>query len=87
MKLNLEFFASPTITWYMARKFLVTSFAVLAGLLLILMTLDLLGESGDILAHTGNGNAELWHYASLRAPQIVARFLPFRCCSARSSPS
>lgn len=77
MKVNIEFFASNTITWYMAKKFLIASFAVLAGLVLILMTLDLLGESGNVLAHPGNGDAELWRYVSLRAPQIIARFLPF----------
>ncbi|HWW66270.1 MAG TPA: LPS export ABC transporter permease LptG [Sphingomonadaceae bacterium] len=75
--MNFAFFASRTLTWYMARKFLVTSFAVLAGLVLILVTLDMLGESGSILAYPGNGDAELWRYASLRVPQIVARFLPF----------
>lgn len=77
MRINVAFFASRTLTWYMARKFLVTSFAVLTGLVLILITLDMLGESGDILGYHGNGDAELWRYASLRAPQIVARFLPF----------
>ncbi len=77
MSLNVRFFASPTITWYMARMFLIRSFAVLAGLVLILQTLDLLGESGDILAYPGNGDAQLWTYVSLRVPQIVARFLPF----------
>ncbi len=77
MSLNTRFFASPTISWYMARIFLVRSFAVLGGLVLILQTLDLLGESGNILAHPGNGDAQLWYYVSLRAPQIVARFLPF----------
>src|SRR3546814_16820907 len=31
----------------------------------------------SILAYAGNGDAQLWHYVALRAPQIVARFLPF----------
>jgi lipopolysaccharide export system permease protein len=75
--MNLQFFASKTVSIYMARMFLVRTFAVLAALLIILMTLDLLGESGDILAFPGNGDAQLWHYAGLRAPQIVQRFLPF----------
>ena len=75
--MNIEFFASKTITFYMARMFLVRSMAVLAALVIILMALDLLGESGNILAYPGNGDAELWRYATLRAPQIVARFLPF----------
>jgi lipopolysaccharide export system permease protein len=74
---NLQFFASRQITWYMARMFLVRTFGVLMALVLVLMTLDLLGESGDILAYSGNGDAQLWYYVSLRAPQIIARFLPF----------
>jgi lipopolysaccharide export system permease protein len=75
--MQLQFFPSTTIMLYTARLFLVRSFAVLAGLVLILISLDLLGESGKILAHPGNGEAELWTYASLRVPQIIARFLPF----------
>lgn len=75
--MNLSFFGSRTITLYMAKSFLVRSVAVLAALVLVLMALDLLGESGDILAHPGNGDAQLLTYISLRAPQIVARFLPF----------
>jgi lipopolysaccharide export system permease protein len=77
MTLNVRFFASPTITLYMARIFLLRSFAVLGGLVLILQTLDLLGESGTILAYPGNGDPQLWRYVSLRVPQIVATFLPF----------
>jgi lipopolysaccharide export system permease protein len=74
---NISFFASRTLTWYMARMFLVRSAAVLAALVIVLMALDLLGESGEILAYPGNGNAELWSYVLLRTPQIVQRFLPF----------
>jgi len=73
----LGLLSSPTITLYMARTFLVRTLAVLAALVLVLMALDLLGESGDILAYPGNGDAQLWHYVALRAPQIIARFLPF----------
>ncbi len=75
--MQMQFFPSRTVTFYTARLFLVRSFSVLAGLVLILMTLDLLGESGKILAYPGNGEPELWTYASLRVPQIIARFLPF----------
>jgi lipopolysaccharide export system permease protein len=46
-------------------------------LVLILMTLDVLGESGAILAPPGNGEADLWRYVALRLPQLVALFLPF----------
>ncbi|WP_338062883.1 LPS export ABC transporter permease LptG [Sphingosinithalassobacter portus] len=72
-----NFFPSRTMSLYMARMFLVRSFAVLAGLVLILQTLDLLSESGRILADPANGDAEIWRYVSLRTPQIIATFLPF----------
>lgn len=75
--MQLQFFPSKTMAFYMAKMFLVRSFAVLAMLVLVLQTLDLLGESGKILAYPGNGDAELWRYVSLRAPQIIDRFLPF----------
>jgi lipopolysaccharide export system permease protein len=74
--INLQFFPSRRIAFYMARMFVLRSLAVLAALVLILMTLDLLGESGKILG-AGNGDAELWRYVSLRVPQLIARFLPF----------
>ncbi len=76
MKLT-RIFPSATLARYTARMFLVRTFAFLAGLALILMTLDLLGESGRILAVPGNGEADLWKYVSLRMPQIIALFLPF----------
>lgn len=75
--MNISFFASRTITFYMARMFLVRFAAVLAALVIVLMALDLLGESGEILAYPGNGDAQLWLYVTLRTPQIIARFLPF----------
>ena len=75
--MNISFFASRTMTFYMARMFLVRFAAVLAALVIVLMALDLLGESGDILAYPGNGDAQLWLYVTLRTPQIIARFLPF----------
>lgn len=73
----IEFFPSRRLALYMARTFLIRTFAVLAMLVVVLMTLDLLGESGKVLAQPGNGEAELWRYIGLRAPQIIARFLPF----------
>lgn len=75
--MQLQFFPSRTIALYMGKLFLIRSFAVLALLVIVLQTLDLLGESGAVLAHPGNGQAELLQYVSLRAPQIIARFLPF----------
>ena len=72
-----SFFPSRTISLYMARLFLVRTFGILFALVLVLQALDLLSESGTILAQPGNGDAEVWRYVSLRAPEIIARFLPF----------
>src|SRR3954451_13344564 len=75
--INVSFFPSRRLALYMVRLFLTRSLAVLVALVLVLMTLDLLGESGKILAVPGNGDAELWRYVSLRIPLLVSRFLPF----------
>jgi lipopolysaccharide export system permease protein len=75
--MQLEFFPSRTLTLYLARMFSVRIIAVLVMLVLVLMMLDLLSTSGDILAMEGNGQGELVTYASLRIPQLVARFLPY----------
>ncbi|MES2444377.1 MAG: LPS export ABC transporter permease LptG [Pseudomonadota bacterium] len=71
------FFPSRTISLYMVKMFLVRTFAVLAALVLVLQALDLLSESGKILAVAGNGSPEIWRYISMRTPEIIARFLPF----------
>ena len=75
--INVQFFPSRRLAIYLAKMFLLRSLAVLGALVVILMTLDLLGESGKILRQPDNGDAELWRYVSLRIPQLVARFLPF----------
>src|ERR1043165_5974314 len=75
--INLHFFPSKRIAFYMARLFITRSAAVLVALVAILLMLDLLGNRGKILAHPGNGDAELWRYAGLRIPQLIQRFLPF----------
>ncbi|WP_144096726.1 LPS export ABC transporter permease LptG [Croceicoccus sediminis] len=75
--MRLDFFPSKRLTIYLAKTFVVRIFAVLAMLVLVLQILDLLGTSGDILAVDGNGEGALWTYVSLRAPQLVARFLPY----------
>jgi lipopolysaccharide export system permease protein len=73
----LDFFPSRTLTWYLGKTFMVRILAVLGMLVLVLMMLDLLSTTGDILAHPGNGEAELLRYVSLRVPQLIARFLPY----------
>lgn len=77
MSAAAQFFPSRTVSLYMARLFLTRTFAILFALVLVLQTLDLLSETGTILAYPGNGDAEIWKYVSLRTPQIIARFLPF----------
>jgi lipopolysaccharide export system permease protein len=77
LPIPLQFLPSRTLSIYMAKTFLIRSAAVLTALVLILQTLDLLGESGDILAYPGNGDAQLWQYVGLRLPQLIAFFLPF----------
>jgi lipopolysaccharide export system permease protein len=72
-----NFFPSATITRYLAWLFLTRTFGVLIALVLILQSLDLLGQSGKILAVEGNGTPEILTYISLRMPQIIQQFLPF----------
>ena len=74
---TMTFFPSRVLAWYVARLFLVRSFAVLALLVVVLQSLDLLGQSGKVLAVPGNGQAEVLRYIGLRLPQIIAQFLPF----------
>ena len=77
----LDFFPSRTLTWYLGKTFMIRIVAVLVMLVLVLMMLDLLSNTGEILAHPGNGEAELMRYVSLRVPQLVARFLPYSAAS------
>ncbi|MBA3895902.1 MAG: LPS export ABC transporter permease LptG [Sphingomonadaceae bacterium] len=74
---RVSFFPSRTVALYMARLFLVRSFAVLAVLVLVLQVLDLLGESDNILSVRGNGQAQILTYVGLRIPELIQRFLPF----------
>lgn len=75
--MRLDFFPSSTLTLYLARLFITRILAVLLMLVLVLQALDLLSESAAIMAYPGNGEAELWRYITLRAPQLAARFLPY----------
>ncbi|CAN5144750.1 LPS export ABC transporter permease LptG [soil metagenome] len=75
--MQMSFFPSRALAFYMGRTFLWRCIAMLAMLVLVLQALDLLSEAGRVLAHPGNGEAQLWRYVSLRLPQITATFLPF----------
>ena len=75
--MRFEFFPSRTLTAYLSKLFFIRIAAMLAVLVLVLMALDLLSTSGNILAVEGNGQAQLWTYVTLRVPQLIARFLPY----------
>ena len=81
-----SFFPSRTVSLYMARLFLVRTFAVLAALVLVLQTLDLLerdrARSSPI---AGNGDARGVALCRRCARRRSSRAsCPSRCCSARS---
>ncbi len=75
--INLNFFPSKRLSWYLIRLFLTRSLGVLISLSLILMMLNLLSESAKILAVPGNGDAQVWQYVGFRLPQIVSFAFPF----------
>ncbi|MBX7497028.1 LPS export ABC transporter permease LptG [Qipengyuania sp. 6B39] len=75
--MQLDFFPSRTLTLYLAKLFVVRILAMLFMLVLVLMMLDLLSNSGKILAVEGNGQGELLTYAGLRIPQLIQSFLPY----------
>ncbi|WP_296677904.1 LPS export ABC transporter permease LptG [Novosphingobium sp.] len=70
-------FPSPTLTWYLVKLFVGRILGVLVLLVLVLQALQLLSESGDILAVPGNGQAEIWRFVQLNVPQLISRFLPY----------
>ena len=75
--MQFDFFPSRTVTLYLARLFITRILGILVMLVLILQALDLLSETGKIMAHHGNGQAQLFSYVSMRIPQLVSRFLPY----------
>jgi lipopolysaccharide export system permease protein len=75
--INLNFFPSSRLALYTVWLYLSRSLAVLLSLSLVLMMMNLLSESGKILAVPGNGEAELWRYAGYRFPQLIAFAFPF----------
>ncbi|SEN32502.1 lipopolysaccharide export system permease protein [Sphingomonas gellani] len=70
-------FPSRTVALYMVRLFLVRTFGIVAGLVLVLLTLNLLSESGKILAVPGNGQDQIWTYVSLRGAELIAFAVPY----------
>lgn len=75
--MQFDFFPSRTLTIYLAKLFIVRILAMLVMLVLVLMMLDLLSNSGKILAVPGNGQGELLTYVGYRIPQLIQSFLPY----------
>ncbi|NJC05300.1 lipopolysaccharide export system permease protein [Sphingomonas kaistensis] len=75
--INLNFVPSWRLARYTVWLYVSRSLAVLLSLSLVLMMLNLLSESGKILAVTGNGEAELWRYVGYRFPQLISFAFPF----------
>ena len=75
--MQLDFFPSRTLTLYLAKTFVLRILAVLVMLVVVLLALDLLGNTGKILEPEGNGQAEILKYASLRIPQLITQFVPY----------
>jgi lipopolysaccharide export system permease protein len=75
--INLNFFPSWRLARYTVWLYVSRSLAVMLSLSLVLMMLNLLSESGKILAIPGNGEAELWRYVGFRFPQLISFAFPF----------
>lgn len=75
--MGLDFFPSRRLTIYLGRMFFVRILAILFMLVVVLLMLDLLSNSGKILAQQGNGQAQLLTYAGMRFPQLVTSFVPY----------
>lgn len=75
--MQFDFFPSRTLTLYLAKLFVVRILAMLVMLVLVLMMLDLLSNSGKILAVEGNGQGELLTYVGYRVPQLIQSFMPY----------
>ena len=75
--MRFDLFPSRTLTLYLARLFLTRIIGVVLMMVVVLQLLDLLAESGKVLAYAGNGEAQVWQYVMLRSPQIIQFVLPY----------
>lgn len=66
-----------TVFKYLFKSFMFRFVFLLIMLGAVLQLLDLLANTGDILAGEGNGIASLYRYALLRSPQIITTIVPF----------
>ncbi|MBL4788235.1 MAG: LptF/LptG family permease, partial [Kordiimonadaceae bacterium] len=71
------FLPSRTIAAYMVKMHLSRFFGLLLGLTVVLLFLDLLANSDNVLDAEGATWVSLLSYVGLRGAQLVAQFLPF----------
>ncbi len=62
---------------YVAKTFGLRAVAMTVGLVVLIQSLDLVGQSNNILAVPGASEAALWTYVTLRLPILTSQFLPF----------
>jgi len=66
----------PILMRYMGRLFAVRFALILGGLVSLVLLLDAMAHSGEIIAGA-DGAAALWRYSWLRLPLITSRLVPF----------
>ena len=66
----------PIFMRYMSRLFAARFALILIGLAVLVLLLDVMAQSGEIIAGE-DGAAALWRYSWLRLPLIVSRLIPF----------
>ena len=62
---------------YVAKTFGLRALAMTVGLVVLIQSLDLVGQSNNILAVPGANEAALWAYVKWRLPILTSQFLPF----------
>ncbi|MDX1580073.1 MAG: LPS export ABC transporter permease LptG [Alphaproteobacteria bacterium] len=70
-------FSVPVLSEYVAKMFFMRFLVLLIGLAVVLQTLDLLSQSGDILAAEGADNSSIWRFTLLRMPQMMSNVVAF----------
>ena len=67
----------PVLLEYIAKTFLVRFLILLLGISVIMQALDVLSQSGDLLAPDGATTASLWRFTIIRYPQMISNVVAF----------
>ncbi len=67
----------PVLLEYIAKTFLSRFLILLIGLAVIMQALDLLSQTGDVLAPADAGLESVWRVTVLRFPAILSNVVPF----------